>query len=349
MRWRYLLLAWALAAPAVTSAHELTTHALLTQEAYSNSDLGSPAAQVIHDLGLADRINDLGSTYYDWDFPSNSFISRSENTAFEDPIENSLGVAPNSIQGWLLRGAIREDDFPGSPNNENDPYFAAYGKLYRPLDHFFDPYYNRPLSVPLLSLFEPILHKAPDWAVGTDDVFVDSNTGGTAFDHIDFTCQDGGAVQTVQGPSTALNPCTYTTAGYYTAQVNVYALPVGTSQAPIFTGVQMIQADSALTINAVALGAYYDMLNQLMAGNVQGALNDVTGTVYDKYSAVFASVVTDPNLKTIIPKQFMNIVDGTISNGHAEYILSRDINGVATGFFIDFVKGEDGVWRIEGM
>jgi hypothetical protein len=179
--------------------------------------------------------------------------------------------------------------------------------------------------------------------------FTLTNTGGTAFDHIDFTCQDGGAVQTVQGPSTALSPCTYSAPGYYTAQVNVYALPAGTSQAPIFTGVQMIQADSAVTINAVALGAYYDMLNQLLAGNVQGALNDVTGTVYDKYNAVFASVVTDPNLKTIIPKQFMNIVDGTIGAQHAEYVLGRDVNGVATGFFIDVVQGDDGVWRIEGM
>lgn len=179
--------------------------------------------------------------------------------------------------------------------------------------------------------------------------FTLTNTGGTAFDHIDFTCQDGGAVQTVQGPSTVLNPCTYSTPGYYTAQVNVYALPVGTSQAPIFTGVQMIQADSAVTVNAVALGAYYDMLNQLLAGNVQGALNDVTGTVYAKYNAVFTSVVTDPNLKTIIPKQFMNIVDGTIGDGYAEYVLSRNVNGVATGFFIDVLQGEDGVWRIEGM
>ena len=70
-------------------------------------------------------------------------------------------VAPFSIQGWLMRGAIREDDYLsnfGAKNPQDDPY----GMFNRPLRHFYDPINHKGLLA-----FTP----APDWATGSKDSF----------------------------------------------------------------------------------------------------------------------------------------------------------------------------------
>ncbi len=45
-----------------------------------------------------------------------------------------------SIDGWLMRGAIREDDFPLLLNSkDNNPQDYPFTTRYRVLHHFFDP------------------------------------------------------------------------------------------------------------------------------------------------------------------------------------------------------------------
>ncbi len=74
---------------------------------------------------------------------------------------------------WLLYGAVREDDNPSE--DPPTPQDVAPG-LRRPLNHFYDPYLDRPLTVPGLFTIDPDVHKNPDWAVGSRDGFGDPNT-----------------------------------------------------------------------------------------------------------------------------------------------------------------------------
>lgn len=72
-----------------------------------------------------------------------------------------------SIQNWLIRGAIREDDLlPGSYSEESacgavrpDP--DPHGDIMRVFNHFYDPVHDRSLALGLL--FE---RKSVDWALG---------------------------------------------------------------------------------------------------------------------------------------------------------------------------------------
>jgi len=38
-----------------------------------------------------------------------------------------------------------------------------------------------------------------------------------------------------------------------------------------------------------------------------------------------------------------------LGENHAEYVLIRTENGEQRGYLLDFIKAQDGVWRINGM
>lgn len=88
------------------------------------------------------------------------------------------------------------------------------------------------------------------------------------------------------------------------------------------------------------------MLDRLRVGNIDGALNVVTGGMRDKYSAVFNAL--KPNLATVVD-QLGTLKSGLIGEEFAEYALVRDQGGQSQAFLIYFIKCEDGVWRIDGM
>ncbi|MEO8739921.1 MAG: hypothetical protein ABI537_09490 [Casimicrobiaceae bacterium] len=168
--------------------YELATHGLLTYKAYAQSRLqaGSPLRK---DLGLEVYLADavasekpFGDKYFDsagtdarhW--TANTFgrdgqpfdttrmveIKRGDNSVEFAPIGDNL-----RLPGWLMRGAIREDDstpiagfFQDPPNPQDDPF----GGVKRPLNHFYDPVKNKGLSLGVA---------APAWALGVsfDDMF----------------------------------------------------------------------------------------------------------------------------------------------------------------------------------
>ena len=76
-----------------------------------------------------------------------------------------------------MRGAIREDDIP-PPLGENPQDVPAPDEpFYRVFNHFYDPIYNRPLTVPAAFqgtvelLNGGAVHTALDWATGTIGIF----------------------------------------------------------------------------------------------------------------------------------------------------------------------------------
>lgn len=168
MNVRFLSLVIAFCTSLPTCAYELYTHAAITQNAYMRSVLGQDT-QVLIDLGVNNFASDLGDVYYD--VPGVSGVTPSVRDAkpFEGDIITQVGGAPLSIPGWLMRGAIREDDVPW-PFGEN-PQDDPYGSFFRVFNHFYDPINNLPLTTAGIGLGAI----APQWAIGSSDVFSNRN------------------------------------------------------------------------------------------------------------------------------------------------------------------------------
>ncbi len=81
----------------------------------------------------------------------------------------SIRPAVESLPGWLMLGAIREDDVPFDAGAlENNPQDEPNGPFIRVRNHFFDPYNDRGLNSALAAGFS-----APDW--GLTDTFGSNN------------------------------------------------------------------------------------------------------------------------------------------------------------------------------
>ncbi len=161
-----------LALSSMAQGYELRTHARMTQQAHQRSMLGTSNA-LLEQLGL--RPDDVlggsvaGAATHYYDFTANTLERRFASTWETDRMPRS-GVndkehLKNSVtaQGWLLRGAIREDDSYGEDNPQDDPFYPT---LRRPLHHFYDPIFDRPLNKVGLSLLDSDVHTAPSWGMG---------------------------------------------------------------------------------------------------------------------------------------------------------------------------------------
>jgi hypothetical protein len=147
--------------PEQIHAYELATHGILTQKAYERSILNTDD-KFLKDLGI-DRtdLNPFGEYYYD---VSGTEIRERQRNDFEKGKMPNEGRDFLTVQGWLLRGAIREDDAYGEDNPQDDIYNPT---LRRPLHHFYDPVYDRRLTVTGIELLDTDIHTAPAWALGT--------------------------------------------------------------------------------------------------------------------------------------------------------------------------------------
>lgn len=153
------------------NAYELQTHGHLTFHAYYLSNLAN--VKILDGLGLSDDADPFGNYYLEV-IASDTYLRK--RVKFEE--ENNRMPQDSealSIAGWLMRGAIREDDYPGSvcktsPNanlDDND-----INQTSRSLNHFFDPVDNAGLRVgPLGTNVTVAGLDAPSWAHGSSNVF----------------------------------------------------------------------------------------------------------------------------------------------------------------------------------
>jgi hypothetical protein len=88
------------------------------------------------------------------------------------------------------------------------------------------------------------------------------------------------------------------------------------------------------------------MLDKLRAGDINAAMYAINANGYDKYLAVFNALA--PNLSAIVD-QLGSLQTGIFSTRSAVYPLVRDTVTGQEGFSINFLRGEDGVWRIDSM
>src|SRR6266404_3388767 len=185
MRWLPLIIACAcVAASGDLAAYELATHARITLEAFGQSSLRSDPGR-LRDLGIPSlKYTELGQQYYDvrgsasevrnpfdFDFDLNKMPG----------VEGSAGDKriPRRIYGWLMRGAVREDDSGFTVGRfiaeEHEPQDDPYGNFNRWCNHFFDPLTYSKLTDPnatlLCQLTGDTYASAPVWASGAIDPF----------------------------------------------------------------------------------------------------------------------------------------------------------------------------------
>lgn len=178
-----------LAAAATTShAYELRTHGVWTYYSFQASTLADPQTQTtlginlytFPSIGANPRIP-FGTSYVDMGDDLRVRTSRQyerlkmpKSTFPLDPNDPALNFSADrdatSLVGWLMMGAIREDDTPVDPVLNDAPLSD-----FRPLNHFFDPAHNSPLTIGGVTGGTPVGKKNPDWALGTIDAFNDSN------------------------------------------------------------------------------------------------------------------------------------------------------------------------------
>jgi hypothetical protein len=88
------------------------------------------------------------------DFGQTKIADANRLAAFKPPL--------SSLPGWIMLGAVREDDVPyDSSALENNPQDEPGGPFPRVLNHFYDPYNDQPLTVAGSALGA----RAPDWAL----------------------------------------------------------------------------------------------------------------------------------------------------------------------------------------
>jgi hypothetical protein len=136
-------------------AYELATHGHMTYEAFKRSVL-NPYPNDPNDpqflkktLGIDNGANPFGNVYFD--IAGNSIRERTSQPFEEDQAAGRMppNTEPLSVEGWLMRGAIREDDvlFPDNGQPVDDPYNSNdVVRDNRVLHHFYDPANNQALS-----------------------------------------------------------------------------------------------------------------------------------------------------------------------------------------------------------
>ncbi len=149
-------------------AFDIPTHAAMTAEAIKKSAITATPnnAALLSRLGLRDKDLVFGESYID----IGSSLTKRGNTNYEQKFFDTVGrtrttglILPNSltISGWIIRGAIREDD-----NTTETPEGSAGGDepggvFQRVFGHFFNPVTGEGLSISGISAGPP----ATDWAL----------------------------------------------------------------------------------------------------------------------------------------------------------------------------------------
>lgn len=164
----------------VSWSYELATHARITQHAMEQSRIVQVPTLLVN-LGFAEgAATVLGESYYD---VTASTVQSRHTWPFDFDRDKMPGVSddaklPLRIAGWLMRGAVREDDsglfagvvVPSFSFEETEPHDDPYNNFNRFCNHFFDPLHDRPLTA---YCFNEHVEEAPVWAIGAVNPFME--------------------------------------------------------------------------------------------------------------------------------------------------------------------------------
>lgn len=142
-------------------------------------------------------------------------------------------------------------------------------------------------------------------------------------------------------PQQVIQPFIYTTPGSFQAKVMVKELSGAEYEYTI-----LIQVIDPLALDSLFQSTWNNFNQALLNGEQAAAENMMTESMRDKYSDAIAVLM--PQFPAIISSytQFRPI---SLNDSYAGYVLNRTINSEDRAFFVYFIKGLDGVWRLVSM
>ncbi|MFN0314023.1 MAG: hypothetical protein ACKVQA_03165 [Burkholderiales bacterium] len=125
-------------------------------------------------------------------------------------------------------------------------------------------------------------------------------------------------------------------------------ITVTTVQGYIFAKTYAIQVIDPLARDAQLRAVFTGMLDRLRANDIEGALSALTGRTAEKYRVVF-NALRQAGLLTSAADGLGTINSGTLVTDLAEYQITRNTPNGPRSFYLYLLRGEDGIWRIDGM
>ena len=167
-----------------------------------------------------------------------------------------------------------------------------------------------------------------------------SPTGGALFSRADYDFNGDGTIDYTLFPPGGMIGLNYT-AGVYTATV--------TATDSLGRVVQRRFAINAEANPDSKLASVFNgMTSRLRAGDVDGAASFFTGGAADQYRDLFTALKQAGTLTTAVDG-LGTLQGSTVGPDFGELILTRDSPNGPIAFPIWFLRGPDGIWRIEGM
>ena len=91
-----------------------------------------------------------------------------------------------------------------------------------------------------------------------------------------------------------------------------------------------------------------DVGDKLRAGDVNGALTFITGGATDQYATLFNALKQESKLVNAV-NALGTLRGSTVGSDIAEMIISRETVNGTIAFPVWYLRGPDGVWRLESM
>lgn len=154
------------------------------------------------------------------------------------------------------------------------------------------------------------------------------------FDGDDVTDQ---TITDVSSPMTH----SYLYPGIFNAEITVHD-----DQSGEYNFIRPIIVSDVSEDESTLLNTYNQMLNRLSVGAIDGALNYVSGGVYNKYREIFLALEND---MSAIVGQLGAVSVTAVGSDIAELTVTRMVAGQENAFFVYLLRSEDGVWRVDGM
>lgn len=134
---------------------------------------------------------------------------------------------------------------------------------------------------------------------------------------------------------------TYTIPGVYLAKL----LITDDTNAQYTAEVKVVVQDPN-QMDAMFRRIWTDMTSALAHGNKAAAMNDLDSTAQQNYGPVFDQLMA--SMPSIVGS-FSPFAQSDIGSGTAEYAIVRTQDGQENVYFVYFVRGTDGIWRIDSM
>ncbi len=171
--------------------------------------------------------------------------------------------------------------------------------------------------------------------------FTVTTTGEATFTRADYDFNGDGTVDFTLNPPGGVVTASYPAPGVY--------LPIVTATDSLGRVVQHRFAVLADADPDVKLRATFNaMLDRLRAGDVDGAMAFITGGAAPQYRDLF-NALKDAGQLTEAADTLGTLRGSTVGADLGELILSRETAEGTVAFPIWFLRGADGIWRIEGM